>query len=284
LIAGESASEYPTIVPVEKKTAFNLDATSLLSALHLVTFASAKTSLRPVLSGVFLRSEKGKLILVATDSYRLSECSIPTSMGEEEISCIIPVKVLDELKMILGSKKGASKADEVEGEEEKDKKEKKEVVVEVILSTQQIELHVGSTKLLSRLIEGKFPNYQQILPKTHKSRVMLPIKELTTVSKRMHYFVKEMNNTLAFHVSSGQVQIATPATQLGKDEATLVVEVEGEGGKIALSSSYLLDFLAHIDGEHVEFSLVDSLHPAVFHLPTHPQFLHLIMPLRMQEE
>lgn len=282
LLSGEAATEYPTIIPVEKRSAFTLEAAPLLEALHLVTFSSAKTSLRPVLSGVYLHIEKNTLILVATDSYRLSEYSLPGATGGEEISCIIPVKVLEELRVVLGLSKGERAAEE--GEEKKKKKAKEAAVVEVTMNNQQIELHVGATRLLSRLIEGKFPDYQQIIPKGEMTTTTLSSRDLTMAVKRMHYFAKEMNNNLTFTFSNSEVHIATPQTQLGRDEATIGAELKGKHSKIALSSSYLLDFLGHVENPHVEIRTIDSLHPAIFRLPGNERFLHLIMPLRMQEE
>jgi DNA polymerase-3 subunit beta len=287
LIAGEAASEYPTISTVEKHDAFTLDATPLLSALNVVTFASARSSLRPVLSGVYVRSERGKLILVATDSYRLSEYAIPTKGAEGDVTCIIPTKVLEELKTVLSGRK-PEKEEEKDKEDKKGKKEKaaqaKSSPVNVTLSKQQIELEVGRTRLLSRLIDGKFPDYQQIIPKETVTTVSLSTKELLTTVRRMHYFAKEINNNLTFHFTKGQVRITTPQTQVGRDEATLPCDVKGSENKIALSSSYLLDFLSHMESQELELKMTDSQHPAVFTLPAEPNFLHLIMPLRMQEE
>lgn len=277
VIAGEAASEYPTITPIEKQTSFTLESLPLLDALHMVTFSSAKTTLRPVLSGVYVRSERGKLILVATDSYRLSEYSIQTSGGDADISCIIPTKILEELKIILGSKKGDRL--ETDGEEKKSSK-----TVEVTLSKQQIEVQIDSTRLLSRLIDGKFPDYQQIIPKESTTNAVFSTKELLTAVRRMHYFAKEINNNLTCTITTKGVHIATPQTQVGRDEATLMAGVQGQDMKIALSSSYLLDFLSHIDSESIEMHVTDSLHPAVFRVPGEMHFLHLIMPLRLQEE
>ena len=280
VIAGESAQEYPTITPIEKETSFSLDVAPLLDALHMVTFASARTTLRPVLSGVYLRAEKGQLIFVATDSYRLSEFRIGAEGSGADISCIIPAKVLEELRSILSSLKSDR---EKKGEEKKGKKENIKKV-EVSLSSQQIELRIGNTTLLSRLIDGKFPDYQQIIPNETKTTVKLQTKELTTTIKRMHYFAKEINNNLTFQFKKGSVHINTPQTQTGQDETTLDADVVGNDNKIALSSSYLLDFLSHVSDEEVEFQLTDSMHPAVFHLSSSDLFLHLIMPLRIQEE
>jgi len=278
LIAGEAASEYPTITSIEKETEFTLQAAPLLEALQKVTFASAKTTLRPVLSGVYIRVDKEKLILVATDSYRLSEYTIKADVGGAEVSCIVPTKVLEELKTILSGKK------EGDGDKEENKKAKSEASITVTLSAQQIEICSGQTRLLSRLIDGKFPDYQQIIPKEDKIQVKLPSKEFTTVIKRMHYFAKEINNNLTFSVTKEGVHITTPQTQSGKDETMLQGEVSGGETKIALSSSYLLDFLSHVDGDTVDIHLTDGMHPAVFRLPSNDKYLHLIMPLRIQEE
>lgn len=279
IIAGEASSEYPTITAVERKVSFTLDGEVLLSALHLVTFACARTTLRPVLSGVYLRAEKGSLIFVATDSYRLSEYRVPADNIDADLSCIIPVKVLDELRSVLGSKKGARKLSEEKAEDGE-----RAPAVQVTLSSQQVEFHIGGTRLISRLIEGKFPDYQQIVPQNPPTSAVVEIREFSTAVKRMHYFAKEVNNSLTFHMSEKDVRIVTPSTQLGQDEAVIPAEVIGQGGKIALSSSYLLDFLGHSDDASVAFYISDSMHPALFRFPKHPHFLHLIMPLRMQDE
>ena len=185
---------------------------------------------------------------------------------------------------------GSPKSDEEgEGEKEKDAKQDKKkkqpaAGVEVTLNNQQIELHIGPTRLLSRLIEGKFPDYEQIIPKGDMTKVLLETRDLTTAVKRMHYFAKEMNNNLTCRFSGSAAQISTPSTQLGKDEAELTAEVAGKPAKIALSSSYLLDFLGHNESEQTEVCVLDSLHPALFRIPGEKDFVHLIMPLRMQEE
>jgi len=280
VIAGEAASEYPTITPVDRQTSFSIEADPLLKALHLVTFASAKTTLRPVLSGVYVRREQGKFILVATDSYRLSEYVISGTGEGDDISCIIPTKILDELRSVLSGRKPDGKKSE---KDEKGKEVIQGEALQIFLSKQQVEIHIGNVRLLSRLIDGKFPDYRQILPKETKTTVQFSVRELTTAVKRMHYFAKEMNNNITFQYAPGDTRLMTPQTQVGKDEATLGAAVSGDAGKIALSSSYLLDFLGHLSGEEILMKATDAMHPAVFTMPDHPNFLHLIMPLRMQE-
>lgn len=284
LISGEAASEYPTITPIEKETTFPVASGPLLEALHTVTFAAAKTTLRPVLSGVFVRSEKGKLILVATDSYRLSEYTVPSAKSGD-ISCIIPTKVFDELQSVLGSAKDSKEEKDDEDQKDGEKKKKKsESNVDVTLSSQQIELQAGSTQLLSRLIDGKFPDYQQIIPKSPKTTVKISVRELLPAVRRMHYFAKEINNNLTFHIGKNEMRVITPVTQAGRDEAVFPVEMTGSENKIALSSSYLLDFLSRVPGEEVEMQITDSQHPALFRVAGKEALLHLVMPLRLQEE
>ncbi len=280
-IAGEAVAEYPVIAPIEKKTSFSLPVDPLLDALNAVTFACAKTTSRPVLSGVYVRLEKNELVLVATDSYRLSEYRLPVQGLSSEISCIIPVKVLEELRVIIGGKPAE---EEGEATEKKAERKKEKGNVDISLSNQQIEVRSGSTQILSRLIDGKFPNYEQILPKEKKTSTVVSTKELLTAVKRMHYFAKEVNNSITFTLEKENLKLSTQETQLGKDESFIAVKIDGDNNKIALSSTYLIDFLAHVDGDSLLLELSDKMHPAVFKLPGDEKFLHIIMPLRMTED
>lgn len=277
VISGEMASEYPTISTITKEDSFSLPAGALLEALQKVTFSAAKTTLRPVLSGVYIKIENNIITLVATDSYRLSEYTLPVKDVSSEIECIIPSKVLEELKSVIGVHLKSDSGNEG------DAPNTETVMVDVIVSSQQIELQVGHTKLLSRLIDGKFPNYKQIIPKETTSEAGVNVNDFTTVLKRMHYFAKEMNNNITFSVAAEGMHMTTTQTQAGQDEATLSIELTGDNTKIALSSLYLLDFLSHIKSDAITIRLTDSMHPAIFTLPTDEKFLHLIMPLRLQE-
>ncbi len=286
IISGEPANGFPTITGIQKETSLSLPIGPLLHALNLVTFACARTTSRPVISGVYVRTEKGNLILVATDSYRLSEYKIEIPGLTKEIACIIPAKFLDELKSVVSLHRGQTERDE---EEMKDKSKEKtksieEKKVEIFLSAQQIEVHVGETKLVSRLIDGKFPDYVQVVPKEKHTTVMVAVKDLLTAVKRMHYFAKEQSNNITFSFTKEGIDLTTKQTQLGKDESTIPSMLQGKDNKIAISSTYLIDFLARISSESVVIELSDKMHPAVFRLPENDQYLHLIMPLRMTEE
>ncbi len=282
VIAGEATSGYPIITSVQKETSLHIPVSPLVDALNLVTFACAKTTSRPVISGVYVRVEKGKIILVGTDSYRLSEYKIPISGQSGEVSCIIPARFLEELKGIVSSRR--QEDDKSGGKNEKKAKERELEALEMNMSAQQIEVQYGHTKLTSRLIDGKFPDYIQVLPKEKHTTVTIPTRELLAAAKRMHYFAKEVNNNITFTINKGSLLLTTKQTQLGKDESTIEAQVDGTENKIAISSNYMIDFLSRINAEQLAIEVSDKMHPAVFKLPDNADFLHLIMPLRMAED
>ena len=280
VIAGESASGFPTINSIQKETSITLPLFPLLKGLNLVTFSCAKTTSRPVISGVFMKVDHKKLFLIGTDSYRLSEYTMPIDTPPStNISCIIPARFLEELKGVIALSRGKNDAIEAGVN-----KEKKEDVIEMHLGSQQIEVSLGSTRLISRLIDGKFPDYTQVLPKERHTLVSVSVKDLLSAVKRMHYFAKEQSNNITFSFSKDGVHLMTRQTQLGQDESSIIAAVDGKDTKIAISSTYLIDFLSRIDNDTIIIELSDKMHPAVFKIPGSESYLHLIMPLRMIEE
>lgn len=274
VISGEPSSGYPNIASIQKETTLSLPLTPLLKALHLVTFACAKTTSRPVISGVFVRTEKGKIIFVGTDSYRLSEYSLPANDVTGEVSCIIPARFLEELKAVIALHRGKDEAQEKKSAEK----------VDIHLGAQQVEVQLGNTRLISRLIDGKFPDYMQVIPKEKHTTATVSVRDLLGAVKRMHYFAKEQSNNITFEFTKNGVHLTTKQTQLGKDESSIGSALEGKENKIAISSTYIIDFLGRIDDDTVIVELSDKMHPAVFRLPNDLAYLHLIMPLRMNEE
>lgn len=280
VIAGEAASGFPTIASIQKDVTLSLPISPLLTALNLVTFACARTTSRPVISGVFVKMEKGKITMVGTDSYRLSEYTIDIPSLTGDVTCIIPAKFLDELKGVIALHRGR----EAEDKDEKGKKKSSIESVDIHLGSQQIEVHLAHTKLVSRLIDGKFPDYAQVVPKEKNTTAVVNIKDLLGAVKRMHYFAKEQSNNITFTFNKSGIHLMTKQTQIGRDESTITSAVDGKDNKIAVSSTYLIDFLARLDTEEVLIEISDKMHPAVFKIPTDHTYLHLIMPLRMTEE
>lgn len=226
-----------------------------------------------------MKLEAQKLFLVGTDSYRLSEYKIPIDTPAPTLSCIIPSRFLEELKGVIAVSRGKTNA--IDGEQ---KNEKKEDHIDIHLGSQQIEVTLGPTRLISRLIDGKFPDYTQVLPKERHTLVSVGVKDLLSAVKRMHYFAKEQSNNITFSFTKDGVHLMTRQTQLGQDESSIVAAVDGKDTKIAISSTYLIDFLSRIESDTIIIELSDKMHPAVFKIPGADNYLHLIMPLRMIED
>ncbi len=124
-----------------------------------------------------------------------------------------------------------------------------------------------------------------MIPKERSTLVSVGTKDLLQAVKRMHYFAKEQSNNITFSFSAKDgIHLTTKQTQLGRDESSIVASIDGQDTKIAISSTYLIDFLSRISSDTIIIELSDKLHPAVFKLPGSETYLHLIMPLRMTEE
>lgn len=261
-IKGIASTEFPTIPTVDQEGGFTVSLKDLSKAIEQVVFAAALNTTRPILTGVYLGLEEGKLKMVATDSYRLAEKTLEVSEIQEGVSCVVPARTLMELNSIFGFIQGVDK-------------------VQVTISKNQILFSVGRLQITSRLIEGQFPNYKQVIPTEKKTRIRLKSTDLSLVLKRINLFAKENNNKILFKLEDTQLYITTETTQYGVGEEVLTVEREGEGNEIALNSQFMLDVLSNIKSEEVDIELDNKARPAVFKSAHRDDYIHIIMPLKM---
>ncbi len=261
-VSGIPSLEFPSIPNVEREGGFSVSIEELSRAINQVVFAAAVNTTRPILSGVYFVVNDNKLTLVATDSYRLSEKNIPISDLSGEIQCIIPAKTILELGSIIDTLK-----------DEKN--------VNIIVSKNQVMFSVGRVELTSRLIEGKFPNYQQIIPKESKTRFEFDVPVISLAIKRINIFAKENNNKIILKILDGKIILTTESTQYGEGEITLDVSVDGEVNEVALNSQFLLDLLGNISSGKVVFELLDKIAPIVLKSKNSKDYTHVIMPLKI---
>lgn len=261
-IKGISADEFPSIPTVEKEGGFTLTAKDLGVAINQVAFAAALNTTRPILTGVYFNVSKDELKMAATDSYRLAEKTLKVSNASGDISCIVPVKTILELGTILTLTKDDSE-------------------VEVIVSKNQIFFSVDKVKITSRLIEGQFPNYKQVIPSTSKTKVYLGVSELSLALKRINLFAKENNNKVLFRVGGKGVVITTDTTQLGVGEVEIGAKVEGSENEIALNSQFVLDLLSNLGFKEVVLELGEKVSPAILRPSDKDDYIHIIMPLKI---
>jgi DNA polymerase-3 subunit beta len=260
-IKGISSDEFPTITTVDSGVKLELETKDFRESVHKVAFAAQENSSRPILAGVYFSTDKSKLIIAATDSYRLSE-KISTLKSEvEKTTCVIPVRAVLEADRLLS------------GEEK----------VNITIAQNQVMFTVGNTHLTSRLIDGQFPDYTQIIPKSALTKAEIPKDEFELAVRRVSIFARQNNQHMKLELQGdGNLLISTDATEIGEDKTTIPVKVDGSSNAIALNADYVLDILNALTGEEKIILELDSkMSPAVIKGEKTKGFVHLIMPLKM---
>lgn len=257
------AEEFPLVSQIDKEISFVIPSKDFINAVNKTSFSAAQNNTRPVLAGIYIHAKDKEIKVVATDSYRLSEQSLKLEKAlPQEISIIIPVRAVSEAARI---------ASKLEPEE-----------VEISIGKNQILFSIGEVDFISRLIDGKFPNYEQILPKESKTSIEVRNDELSLALKRLQLFAKENNNKVVLEVKKEGISLTTPATQMGEEECRVEAKVEGIDNMIALNAEYLLDVLSNVDSK-VYIGLNDKVTPALIHGKDEKGYAHIIMPLKIQE-
>jgi len=264
-IKGISSEEFPLIPTVSKDQVFRVSRKDLDLAITQTVFSAATNTARPVLSGILFDLNKDNLKLVATDSYRLAEKKIILKEKVDfDLQAIVPARTVGELGKIIAK----SNAEDIE----------------ITVSKNQILFVVGDTRMISRLIEGKFPDYEKIIPRSSKTKVDVKTDELSLVVRRVALFARENNNNIKCSVTNdGKVTISTDETKVGEEKAEINGKVDGENNKIALNSQYLLDALNFIGADEVTIELDDKLSPAVIKITKESEktYMYIIMPLKI---
>ncbi len=257
-----SADEFPLIPKVEKETEISLKVEDFYNAINETVFAASVNTSRPVLSGVLVVVNEGEMRLVATDSYRLAEKKIKVSgKTEAPISCIVPARTMMELSKVL------TKANEKE--------------VKVTISKNQILFSIDGVELISRLIEGKFPEYEKIIPKEGKSTFEVSVEDLSLVLKRVSLFARENNNSVKLSATNdGKLTVSSEETKVGEEKAEIVIKMQGDNNKISLNAQYLLDVLTYVNVDKVKFTINDKASPAVIKPVSGDDYVYIIMPLK----
>ncbi len=257
-INGTSAEEYPVMPAINDGTTWNLQAQEFKKALQQVVFAASSDETRPVLTGIYLHSDGTKLYMAATDSYRLAEKNLSTS--KHELSLLIPANALTEILRLI-----------TDSDEE----------IFVTNDEQQVQFRIGDIELVTRLIEGKYPDYQKLIPQQFASSAEVKRSEFTNIAKVSSLFARENAGsiTLKLDQDAQTISIHSIASQLGENTASAAAKVSGSG-EITLNSRYLLDALNAVGGEDVEFSFNGKLEPSVLRAVQNKDYTHIIMPLK----
>ncbi len=252
--------DFPQIPSWEGESVVRVSGGEFLIAVQQTSRASSSDEKRPVLTGTLLEkgSPEGGLKMVATDSYRLSwkELDVTGSVSGWE-DCIIPTKTLNEVARLAGS---------VDEE------------VQIKMQDKQVMFKLGDMVVSSRLIEGQFPNYKQLVPKGEKTSVKVSRDELSSVVKRALIF----GHNMRLGVFGDHLSVTTETPEVGDSKEEIPAEVQGEEMEIGFNGGYLLDGVSSVETDNVEIRLDDPQKPALIKNDESDKFNYILMPVRLR--
>jgi DNA polymerase-3 subunit beta len=271
-INGLPASEFPLVPSVKTNRSYTIPVEEFKTALSRVLFSVATNESRPELTGVFMKflpgSGEARLVLAATDSYRLSECVIPlVSPVSREDLVIVPARTLSEINRILSVFR-----DEVESPS----------TVAMNLSDSQIVFSYGPVELISRCIEGNYPDYTQIIPKQFQTEARVDREDFAQAVKAASLFSRTglFDITVSFDPGAKQLSVSAADANRGENTATCAADCAGNSNSVTLNFRYLLDGLNAIGANTILFQMIDAGNPCVVTPQNGDGYRYIIMPIR----
>lgn len=264
-IPGLPASEFPPPPTQKQAKETTLPKEEFCRALSLVLFAAATDEGRPLLTGVKIRSEEEGVLFAATDGYRLSVTRVKLKLAQD-VDMVIPARALSEVVKLA--------------QEEKDEDK-------ILLSQteeNQLIFRVGDTQVVTRLVDGEYPGFDKIIPKSFTTRVHTEKETLLRAVKSTAIFARDNANIVRFSAEGQKVIVSAATALVGENRVEIDAQVDGEGGDIAFNSRFLLEFLANYPEPELLFEMTGSLNPGVFRPIKDDSFLHIIMPIRTMGE
>jgi DNA polymerase-3 subunit beta len=254
------SEDFPSL-PTEEGEPMTIPAAALATTTELVARAASRDDMRPVLTGVLVSASGSEMTMVATDSYRLAvkRTELEQPIGGE-LEANIPAKALRELGRIISS-------DGVES-------------VSVSLLRNQAVFRAGDIVLNTRLIDGQFPNFRQLLPESYEHDVRLPRPDLLDVTRRVSQLAQR-NAPLRLSLSAGELKVAASTPDIGDAEESMPAAFEGEPLEIGFNPDFLREGIESVEGDEVMLRLISPLRPGLLQPVDNEDFRYLVMPIRL---
>ncbi|MDD3774027.1 MAG: DNA polymerase III subunit beta [Patescibacteria group bacterium] len=260
-ILSVNAEEFPLLPQINNYKEIKIKKDDFINGAQKVVVAPAMDETRPALAGVLFWLKKNEMSLVGTDSSRLAELKIDQEKKNiEETKVILPLKVVQVLLRILS------------------KSLEKEFVIQI--SENQVKFKIDDSILVGRLIEGDYPDYEQIIPQSYKTRLLLNKNELSKALKILTSFSQEINKEVVIEVGKKEIKLTANSPQVGANEAVLEGKIEGDTIKIKFNGSFINDGLGVIDESEITLDLTGELSPAILRGVKNEKFTYLVMPLK----
>jgi DNA polymerase-3 subunit beta len=252
-----SAEDFPRLPDVDSVPLHTVDRDVLVETVARVGRSASRDESRPVLTGILVRFEPGKVVMAATDSYRLAVKETAVTATLPDLEAIIPARALQELARIAGG------ADELQ----------------LGLLDNHVVFGAEGTWLTTRRIDGQFPNYRQLLPEQFEHEVLLPREEALEVVRRVS-LMAQRNSPLRLRFADGELMVSAVTQDVGEARESLPAPYTGDPLEIGFNAEFLRDGLDSVDSESVKFKLISPLRPAVLEGES-DDYVYLIMPIRL---
>ncbi len=249
--------DFPRLPELDTAPTFAVDRESLLETIHRVARAASRDESRPVLTGILVSFTGGKIVMAATDSYRLAVKETELTGSAPELEAIVPSRALQELARIATS-----------GD-----------TVEVGVHENQVLFSLDGVWLTTRRIDGQFPNYRQLLPEAFEHELTLPRAELLDVVRRAAVMIQRAT-PLQLRFAEGELTVIARTHDVGESKESMPVGFTGDTLEIGFNADFLRDGLESMDGDDVRFKLISPLRPAVIQ-GEGDDFTYLVMPIRL---
>lgn len=256
--------EFPKLYEEKGSLIASISGEDIKKEFGSVIFSASSDAARPALSGVLVKQESNGFLLVATDGYRLSlkhyavGSEDKLQSAENETTMIVPARVFRE---VLALKEEGSK-----------------LSIYVAKTQNQIIFEQNETLLIGRLIEAEYPNYEKIIPIDFSVRASFDREEMLKAVRICSIFARDIANIIKFSLQEGKIVVSA-----GDNTVDVDAKIKGEENEIAFNAKYLLDCLSSIQTDSLEFEMTGPLNPGVFKLTNNESYLHLIMPIRIQQ-
>ena len=250
-----SAEDFPRLPAVEAQL-HAIERGALLETVDRVARSASRDESRPVLTGILVRFERGRLVMVATDSYRLAVKETQLDSAAPELEAIIPARALQELSRLAGGD-----------------------TVELGVHENHVVFGTGGAWLTTRRIDGQFPNYRQLLPESFEIELTLPRSEFHDVVRRASVLALR-NSPLRLRFAEGELTVSAQTQDVGEARETLPVQYTGEEFVIGFNAEFLRDGIDSISGDDVRVKLINPLRPAILEDPA-GDYTYLLMPIRL---
>jgi DNA polymerase-3 subunit beta len=270
-INGANPADFPPIPQVESGLTTGIDAGVLRTGIGLVAFSAASDESRPVLTGVELKLQESSLVMAAADGFRLAvytdQLSQPLS---EEVKVIVPARTMQEVQRLVSDQSAP---------------------VQVTLSPErgQVLFKLENVELVSQLLQGTFPNYEQLIPERYETRAVMELDDLKRATQSAAVFARDGSNIVRLEMEpeevsdGGRLKVSARSEEVGDNLDELNIEqMDGEDAKIAFNVRYLQDIVNVLGRGKIAIEITNSSSPGVFRPAESDSYVHVVMPMYVQ--